>query len=392
MIALSLTCAVSSSACKKHEDAPIDVDHEGSHKPKPVVLEKRDWIPGPASSIPKGRCESSFFCTTAPEITNVSDASALMAECGSSAKIPEAVAEKGFAGRNAYFSDPKTREEREQQPRACCFAYQTRPCGKGRPLRHEGELVLASESRRDDWSDALAMDFGAFDPAEIASLVVHLRRVALLEHASVAAFARVSLELLTLGAPSDLVEAAHRAALDEVRHAKLCWSVLAALDGQQRGPSPMNIPGAHSNDPEQILIATVIEGCVSETLGSLLFAEAARQCTVPELARVYRVIADEEAEHAALAFRIVQFLAREDPSRTDRALEAAASAPRDDSDTPAIPSLGMLDRAAQREVLDRGYREVVLPTLIALRPTSLRSGSRDGRVDGDTSDTSRVQA
>jgi hypothetical protein len=37
---------------------------------------------------------------------------------------------------------------------------------------------------------------------------------ALFQHASVASFARFSLELLALGAPPDLVAAAHAAALD----------------------------------------------------------------------------------------------------------------------------------------------------------------------------------
>ena len=40
-----------------------------------------------------------------------------------------------------------------------------------------------------------------------------------------AAFARLALELLRLGAPSELVEDVHRAALDEVHHARMATSL-----------------------------------------------------------------------------------------------------------------------------------------------------------------------
>ena len=48
------------------------------------------------------------------------------------------------------------------------------------------------------------------------------------EHASVASFARFTLQLLHLGAPADLVADAQQAALDEVRHARLCFGVASA--------------------------------------------------------------------------------------------------------------------------------------------------------------------
>jgi len=385
--ALSLSCALAPPlACKKQDDAS-SVDNEGVKKPKPrpeptvKKKTKKEWVP--VDGVAKGHCTSSIFCTTMPEMTDESDSDALRAECGSSAKIPESVAVKGFEGRSAWFHEEKTKAEREDEPAACCFAYMTTPCGKGRPLRHEGSLVLADDVRRDDWCDLFAIDLAAFSATEVDAFVAHLRRVALLEHGSVAAFAQVSLELLSLGAPADLIEAAHRAALDEIRHARMCWSALAAIEGVPRGPSPMSIPPMPAIDVERILVATVIEGCVGETLGSLMFAEAARRCTVPALARMYATIADEEAEHAALAFRIVQFLANGDASRIDYAIDAAARAERSVTDAPAIPALGMLDRETQRDVLDRGYRDVVVPVLVALRSGHDLADDARGVADGE---------
>ena len=53
------------------------------------------------------------------------------------------------------------------------------------------------------------------------ALVARWRSNGLAEHASVASFSRHSLQLLALAAPADLVEASHRAAIDEVAHAKV---------------------------------------------------------------------------------------------------------------------------------------------------------------------------
>ena len=48
------------------------------------------------------------------------------------------------------------------------------------------------------------------------------------EHASVPAFSRLSLTLMSLGAPARLVEGAHRAALEEIEHARLAFALAGA--------------------------------------------------------------------------------------------------------------------------------------------------------------------
>jgi hypothetical protein len=49
-----------------------------------------------------------------------------------------------------------------------------------------------------------------------------------MEHASVAAFARFTLDLLALGAPADLVQSAQQALGDEIAHAELCFGLAGA--------------------------------------------------------------------------------------------------------------------------------------------------------------------
>ncbi len=63
------------------------------------------------------------------------------------------------------------------------------------------------------------------------------------EHASIAAFARLTLELMALGAPLDLVARVQTAALDEVRHTQQCLA-LAQRDGVvvDIGPLPALAP------------------------------------------------------------------------------------------------------------------------------------------------------
>jgi len=47
----------------------------------------------------------------------------------------------------------------------------------------------------------------------------------LAEHSSIATFARFTLQLMVLGAPSDLLSRSQQAGKDEVEHARLCFQV-----------------------------------------------------------------------------------------------------------------------------------------------------------------------
>ncbi|MFZ5897429.1 MAG: hypothetical protein ACOY0T_40625 [Myxococcota bacterium] len=79
----------------------------------------------------------------------------------------------------------------------------------------------------------------ATSPSELRNaLSDEWARAACFEHASIASFNRFSLELLALGAPGDLVERANRAALDEVRHARLCFALASVYAGDDFGPGP----------------------------------------------------------------------------------------------------------------------------------------------------------
>jgi hypothetical protein len=106
---------------------------------------------------------------------------------------------------------------------------------RGRQLRHFGRVLLPGLRKNPDWATArMAVDDGGV-PARLAD---QWRENGKTEHASVAAFARLTLDLMALGAPPVLIAAANRDALDEIRHTELCFSIARALDGQSVSPGP----------------------------------------------------------------------------------------------------------------------------------------------------------
>jgi hypothetical protein len=87
---------------------------------------------------------------------------------------------------------------------------------EGRPFLVQGERRTACTIPGGGWCEALAPRPASAD--NVPALVARWTGAGRAEHASVAAFSRFGLVLMHHGAPAELVRAAHRAALDEVRH------------------------------------------------------------------------------------------------------------------------------------------------------------------------------
>ena len=144
-----------------------------------------------------------------------------------------------------------------------------------------------------------------------AAAAAHWTTVARMEHASVASFARFTLDLMTFGAPPELLALAQQAAADEVRHAQLAFAVASGLadDGEDEsrlGPGPMRLDDVPLHtDLETFAIALVREGCVGETCGAAEAAEGARGVTDPALRAAMETIAADEQRHAVLALSLI---------------------------------------------------------------------------------------
>jgi hypothetical protein len=202
------------------------------------------------------------------------------------------------------------------------------PCTVGRPLVVDGIERAAPPTPTTDWHAPQGLPLGAdLTLVERARVARHYLEVAALEHASIASFARFALGLLALGAPPDLLAAAGRAALDEIRHAELCYGLAHAYGELRQGPGPLPEATAPMTlDVAAFTRALVLEGCVGETLSALEAQHVATAASDPSLAATLRGIAEDELRHAVLAFRTLRWLTRTFASARAAADDALAEA------------------------------------------------------------------
>src|SRR5690606_26260413 len=90
----------------------------------------------------------------------------------------------------------------------------------GRPFLVDGRARLAPSIRCSNWEEEIGRVALPSDENLRTKLAAHFTHMGLMEHASVAAFARFTLQLLSLGAPAALIEASNQALIDETRHAR----------------------------------------------------------------------------------------------------------------------------------------------------------------------------
>jgi hypothetical protein len=182
----------------------------------------------------------------------------------------------------------------------------------GRPFLVEGAARLAGSCRRADWSTGTAgplRPHSELGPRERELLADHWTRTALMEHASVAAFARFALELLALGAPADLVAGAAAAMTDETKHARLAFTLASGYGGVEVGPGPLEVEGALAPISARSTFRTLVrEGCIGETLAAVEATETLAHATDPDVRDTLQAIAADETRHAELSWRAARWL------------------------------------------------------------------------------------
>jgi hypothetical protein len=214
-------------------------------------------------------------------------------------------------------------------------------CAIGRPFLVEGEARVARLENSSGWLQGEEGSNVALTPpvkelsAELRErLAVRWMKMGLLEHASVAAFTRFSLQLLSLGAPSSLLRASQEAGLDEIRHAELAFSMARAYSGKARSAGALELEAAlNESSPEAILTTTILEGCIGETVAALEAQEAALHAEDARVREVLEGISQDETRHAELAWRTVQWLLARRPELCEAARrvferELATAAPQ----------------------------------------------------------------
>lgn len=252
----------------------------------------------------------------------------------------------------------------------CCVAMRVEEfCCEGRPFLVGGTARMASPASRTDWMSAV--EPAAVDAPTAAALSAHWCFAGQQEHASIAAFSRFSLVLLHLGAPAELVAAAHTASLDEVRHAQACFALASAYGQAPVGPGPLRMDAALTGelDPKQAFITLFKEGCVGETLASLIARAGAESATDPVVREVLHTIAAEEAQHAALAWKTARWMLGRFPDlgvELDE-LMATITAPTAPPQAIDLSAHGVLTPAAKQALLSDAMDKIVRPLAAQLQ-------------------------
>lgn len=196
----------------------------------------------------------------------------------------------------------------------------------GRPLLVEGRGRRADTEVRADWAVVVA-DLATLAPAERAERADFWRSVAQVEHASIASFARATMQLMALGAPADLLAQTQRAAADEVEHARLAFGLASAYAGETVGPSALPVADLRIvTDPGVAAAALVHEACFGETIGAADAWTHAADEVDPVVASIWHRIAVDETRHAQLGWASLAWLLDRHPEATGAARTAFSAA------------------------------------------------------------------
>jgi hypothetical protein len=147
------------------------------------------------------------------------------------------------------------------------------------------------------------------------------------EAASIDGFEILAAELSAHGAPRSLLRACRRAASDERRHASVMTGFAATYGAR---PRPTPVARGPVRSLEAVARENAVVGCVVETFAALVAQWQAEHATDEGIAEAMKTIARDEARHAALAWRVHEWLgaqlSRAARARVDDAMLAALDA------------------------------------------------------------------
>jgi hypothetical protein len=243
----------------------------------------------------------------------------------------------------------------------------------GRRLRNRTKLLRPSLAVSTDWS-AARVEIAA-SATGLDGVGAQWREAGRTEHASVAAFAHLTLELMQLGAPPALLANAQRDALDEVRHAELCFSVARAIDGRAQGPLPFPPARARplvaSREVALVRLAVdaLTEGALHAGFSARLHSKVSARCDDSGILATLSELAADEGRHSRHGWDVVDWCIAEGGAPIIRALRSAALGlpTKASTEGPGVAASGAWEKygipgvlleaetyaEARREVMDR---------------------------------------
>jgi hypothetical protein len=198
---------------------------------------------------------------------------------------------------------------------------------RGRQLRRWGRVLLPRLQSGSHWTTS-PMELSGYEvPPGVAD---QWRENGKTEHASVAAFARLALDLMALGAPPTLLAAANQDALDEIRHTEICFSIASAIDGKALGPGPFpeaqrvpTLPRSRTLALGKLAVDSLVDGALHEGVSARVIAKLAQRSEVPAIRAALKEIAADEGRHAAHGWAVVSWCLAQEPDPVAAALRAA---------------------------------------------------------------------
>lgn len=183
---------------------------------------------------------------------------------------------------------------------------------EGRALRVARRVVTAPAIGAAGWEgEGAAVDAASLLPSLREALARLWTESARGEHASVPAFSRLAISLVAHGAPAHLVEAAHGAALEEIEHARLAFSLASAYAGEPVGPGPLpelvKAPAVTAATLAELGAESLIDGCLLEGVAAEVAQRALGRARDRHARAALEVIARDEASHAELAWEVVRW-------------------------------------------------------------------------------------
>lgn len=245
----------------------------------------------------------------------------------------------------------------------------------GRPLRDVDGVVTAAARSTSTWLTSTRPS-AELSPEARAYAAAAWTREAAYEHASVAAFARLSLDLLAHAAPPELLDSAHVAARDEIRHAQLCYGIASAFAERPIGPGPLAISQhARALTLEDLAVECFRDGCVNETVAALAVMEGARLAATASLRETLTAIGTDETAHAELSYRILDWALATGGAALHARLTAELALVHAELATTQLPAAphadhdegsGLLHPSTAASLRRRVLAEVVIPCTEAL--------------------------
>jgi hypothetical protein len=247
----------------------------------------------------------------------------------------------------------------------------------GRPFLVQGSARLAQLAHTSAWLARCSRpDCSRLSAEQRRQFARGWSQLGLMEHASVAAFARFTLQLLSLGAPALLVEQSQQAMADELVHARLCFGLASGYAEQPLGPGPLPIEHAlELTSLEDIAALTLHEGCVGETIAALEASEARAAASDPAVREALTRIEADERRHAQLAWRFVIWSLNTGGPRVQRRIQRELAGLGEGAAEIPLPSAeesfdgaaqGLLCARQRAELRAAALRDVVLPCARAL--------------------------